>query len=238
MNNDHSPRYHGMSFFLQEHLRKTLHLFAEEAGDQLHGACLLTPPSSWKDFLPQGQVDAWLTLQAWFKEGEPVAILPEFSGWQHLHFSTAGRPRIPDSSLRNNTAAFRLGKSEDWVVLARHEKHTGAEGAAPQGEGENWIVFHGNDHPAEPVNRTYLNEGEWRYKSPALSYIWSILGIQGAGTFPLHAGSSWDSLPWPTGEAVDPVTGQHRALTKRVRYAFLSGMGAAIERFSRSQPAC
>ncbi|RYD38710.1 MAG: hypothetical protein EOP86_00050 [Verrucomicrobiaceae bacterium] len=200
---------HSLSFALKECLRKDLHVYAEELDDQLRCSCLLIPRHLWTELIPQAGFDAWITIQAWMSEGEPVLILPENSASQRaLRGIHPGMAEILDTSLKNEAVAFRFGEEGDWIIVARH-----------------------HSNPSETMETP--GEGQWAYGFPALSYAWSIAGIQGAGVFPLHSTSTWERLPIVSGTAVDPLTGQCRILIRKVKSALQSAMSAALDGFSR-----
>lgn len=211
--NGNPSRNHGLSFLLKETLRKELLAYAAELDDHFHGSWIIsssaTPTATG---IPRSQFDAWVTFQTWLAEGEPVSLLdlPVGDPAGNSFPSTGSQEPVLQTSLRDEAMAFRLGDEGDWILLARH---TEADG------------------------RSEINEGlRGQYGCPTLTFVWNILGVRSAGAIPLHSHTCWDQVPWPEGDAWDPVTEQRRVLTKRVRHACRAAITAALGEFGKSQP--
>lgn len=204
--NAYNSRIHSMSFYLKESLRKDLHAYAGELEDQLHGSWLLHSARQGEQSIAPDQFDAWVTLDAWLEEGEPVGILLP-GGSQEEPDGQWGRRKILSSPLKDEAMAFRLGERDDWIVLARHTPAD--KGSAARGE-----------------------KARWGYSAPTLSCVWNILGVAGAAALPINGLTCWDQLEWPVNPAVDPIHLHPRVLTKRVRTTFESSMKAALRTFS------
>lgn len=209
--NGNPSRNHGLSFLLKETLRKELLAYAAELDDHFHGSWVLsssTPPTT--TGIPRSQFDAWVTFQTWIAEGEPVSLLDSPVD-DESPVPASKREPVLQTSLRDEAMAFRIGDEGDWILLARH---------------------------AEAYGRSEINEGlRGQYGCPTLTFVWNILGVRSAGAIPLHSNTCWDQLPWPDGDAWDPVTERRRVLTKRLRHTCRAAAAAALREFSKPQPA-
>lgn len=212
--NGYPSRNHGLSFLLQETLRKELLSYSAELDDHFHGSWVLSSSADHVTAgIPRSQFDAWVTFQTWLAEGEPVALLDapalELDGPSPAGALGVNETPVLETWLRDEAVAFRLGERDDWILLARHSEADG---------------------------RSEINAGlSAQYGCPTLTFVWNILGVRSAGAIPLNAATRWDQLPWPEGDAWDPVTEQRRVLTKRVRQTWQVAVAAAIRHFSRAQ---